>query len=424
MCFLMRIELPYGKKKVDFEIEKDQLLKVLKPSEIPPSKSPELEVESSLKNPIEGPTIEELSPKGKTIAIAVDDMTRVTPTHIILPTLLRLLEKYGARKEDIKIIIALGTHRSMDQKEMEEKYGEEIVESYEVINHEYEDKSELEYLGNIVEDVPVWINKEYLKADIRIATGNLIPHFNAGWGAGAKILLPGLAGEETVGRMHIHSSITNPNALGLVENPTREIIDAFAEKVGIHMLINTAINRNKEIVKVFSGHFIKAHRVGIEFAKKIYGVKTPKKADVTISSSHPADIEFWQGQKGIFSADLATKDGGSIILLTPCPEGIAVMHPKILDYSQNSYEDLKKISKSRDVEDLVGLAISICLAYVRKKHPIYIVSDCLINEEVGKLGLKKSESIEEAIEIIARDQGSNLKYNILTYGGETYPIVD
>ncbi len=420
----MRIELPYGKKKVDFEIEKDQLLKVLKPSEIPPSKSPELEVESSLKNPIEGPTIEELSPKGKTIAIAVDDITRVTPTHIILPTLLRLLEKSGAKKEDIKIIIALGTHRSMDQKEMKEKYGEEIVERYEVINHEYEDKSELEYLGNIVEDVPVWINKDYLKADIRIATGNLIPHFNAGWGAGAKILLPGLAGEETVGRMHIHSSITNPNALGLVENATREIIDAFAEKVGIHMLINTAINRNKEIVKVFSGHFIKAHREGVEFAKKIYGVKVPEKADVTISSSHPADIEFWQGQKGIFSADLSTKDGGSIILLTPCPEGIAVVHPKILDYLQNSYEDLKKISRSRDIEDLVGLAISICLAYVREKHPIYIVSDCLINEEVEKMGFKKSESIEEAMEIATKNQGSNLKYNILTYGGETYPIVE
>jgi nickel-dependent lactate racemase len=419
----MWIELSYGKKKVDFEIEKDQLLKVLTPSEIPPSKSPELEVESSLKNPIEGPTIEELSPKGKTIAIAVDDMTRVTPTHIILPTLLSFLEKSGAKKEDIKIIIALGTHRSMDRKEMKEKYGEEIVERYEVINHEFEDQSELEYLGNIVEDVPVWINKNYLKADIRIATGNLIPHFNAGWGAGAKILLPGLAGEETVGRMHIHSSITNPNALGLIENPTREIIDAFAEKVGIHLLINTAINRNKEIVKVFSGHFKKAHREGVEFAKKIYGVEVPEKADVTISSSHPADIEFWQGQKGIFSADLATKDGGEIILLTPCPEGISVMHPKILDYLENSYKDLKKISRLRDIEDPVGLAISICLAYEREKHPIYIVSECLTNEEVGKMGFIKSGSIEEAMEVITKNQGSNLKYNILTYGGETYPIV-
>jgi len=100
------------------------------------------------------------------------------------------------------------------------------------------------------------------------------------------------------------------------------------------------------------------------------------------------------------------------------------MHPKILDYLQNSYEDLKKISRSRDIEDPVGLAISICLAYVREKHPIYIVSDCLTNEEVGKMGFKKSESIEEAMEIITKNQGSNLKYNILTYGGETYPIVE
>ena len=420
----MRAELAYGKDKVEFEIDEERVLSVISPSEIPPSKNPELEVEKALKNPIEGPSVKELSMRGKSIAIAVDDMTRVTPTDVLLPPMLRLLENTGARREDIKIIIALGTHRPMEEEEMKEKYGADVVERYEVINHAFDEESELEYLGNIVEDVPVWINKEYLKADIKIATGNLIPHFDIGWGAGAKILLPGLSGEETVGRMHIFSSITNPNALGEIETPSRQIIEEFAKKVGIHLSVNTAINRNKEIVKVFAGHFIKAHREGVEFAKKIYGVKIPGQADITISSSHPADIEFWQGQKGIFSADLATKVGGGIILLTPCPEGVAVMHPKILDYLQYSFEELKEMGKSRDLEDPVGLAISISLAYEREKHPIHIVSDGISDEEVAKMGFQKSKNIEEGLEVLSRDYNSNSKFNILTYGGETYPILE
>jgi nickel-dependent lactate racemase len=176
----MLLEVPYGKSKVRFEVSDERILSVITPSDVAPSPDPELEVIKALKAPVEGPTIEELSPKGKTVAIAVDDVTRVTPTHLLLQPLLRLLEDAGARKEDIRIVIALGTHRRMTEEEMKEKYGAETVEEYEVINHAFDDESQLKYIGNIAGDVPVWINRDYINADIRIATGNLIPHFNAG----------------------------------------------------------------------------------------------------------------------------------------------------------------------------------------------------------------------------------------------------
>lgn len=419
----MLVEIPYGKSKVEFEVDDDHILSVITPSDMAPSPDPELEVINALKNPIEGPTIEELSPKGKTVAIAVDDITRVTPTHILLPPLLRLLEEAGARKEDIRIVIALGTHRRMTDQEMKEKYGAEIVEEYEVINHAFDDESQLKYVGNVAGDVPVWINRAYINADIRIATGNLIPHFNAGWGAGAKILLPGLAGEETVGRMHVHSAMTTLNGLGMEENQTRKLIDAFAEKVGIHLLVNTAITRNREIVKVFAGHFVKAHRKGIAFAKGIYGVKASGMADITISSSYPADIEFWQGEKGLFSADLATKSGGTIIELTPCPEGVSVMHPMWIEYLQHSFEDLKKLYEAGDVEDFVALGVALNVVYVKEKHPIYIISDGITDKEAEKMGFRKFKDVNEALENASRSHGSKFKINILTHGGETYPII-
>ncbi|MHA2358419.1 MAG: lactate racemase domain-containing protein, partial [Candidatus Heimdallarchaeaceae archaeon] len=107
----MHLEIPYGERRINFELDDRRVMKIVNPSEISPSLNPMLEVENALKNPIQGQRIDELSPKGKSIAIAVDDVTRVTPTHIILPPILRSLESAGANRKDIKIIIALGTHR-------------------------------------------------------------------------------------------------------------------------------------------------------------------------------------------------------------------------------------------------------------------------------------------------------------------------
>jgi len=419
----MNIEIPYGEKKVEFELDKKRLLSIMTPLETIPSENPILEIEKVLKNPVDAPSIEELSPKGKTIAIAVDDVTRTTPTHLLLPSMLSLLQKAGAERNNIKIIIGLGTHREMTNQEMRDKYGAEIIEQYEVINHTFNEQSELMYVGKIADDIPVWINKEYLKADIRIVTGNLIPHFNAGWAAGAKILLPGLAGEETVGRMHIHSATTTPNGLGMEDNQTRQLIDKFAEKIGIHLLINTAITRKKEIVSVFAGHFSKAHRRGINFAKKIYGVEALGLADITISSSHPADIEFWQGLKGLFSADLATKMNGGIIELTPCPEGISVMHPKWIDFLQYNTKELKEMFNAKEIEDFVALGLALNVAHVREKHPICVVSEGISSKDAKKMGFQKFKRIEEAVEYLSSISDIKSKINILTHGGETYPVI-
>ncbi len=419
----MQIEIPYGNKTINFNLDDGRINEIIKPMDISPSKNPELEIEYGLKNPIGSPTIEELSPKGKKIAIAVDDITRVTPTRLILPPLTKLLRKAGANKDDIKIVIALGTHRKMTDEEIKEKYGSQIIEDYEVINHAYDDESELKYVGKIGDDVPVWINKEYLNSDIRIATGNLIPHFNAGWAGGAKILLPGLAGEETVGRMHVHSATTTPNGLGMDDNPTRQLIDAFAEKIGIHMLVNTAITRQREIVKVFAGHFIKAHRKGLELAKKIYGVKISGATDITVVSSYPADIEFWQGLKGLFSADIATKIDGEIIEITPCPEGISMAHPKWIDYLQYGTKELKEMYDAGDVEDFVALGLALNVAHIKGKHPIYMISDGISDKDAEKIGFNKFKNLQEAFDYVMNLYGEDAKVNILPYGGETYPIL-
>jgi nickel-dependent lactate racemase len=176
-------------------------------------------------------------------------------------------------------------------------------------------------------------------------------------------------------------------------------------------------------VKVFAGHFAKAHRKGVDFAKRVYGVAATGQADITISSSYPADIDYWQGQKGLFSADLTTKAGGGIVELAPCPEGVCVMHPKWIEYLQHDTVELKKMYKDGGVEDLVALGLALNVVHVREKHPVCIVSDGISHKEAAKMGFQKFKTIEEAVEVFSRHYGSDSRINIVTHGGETYPII-
>jgi nickel-dependent lactate racemase len=324
----------------------------------------------------------------------------------------------------IKVFVALGTHRKMTQDEMNQKYGDELGERYEVINHDCSDKSHLKYFGTIENDLPVWINKEFAECDVRIATGNVIPHFNAGWGAGAKTLFPGLAGNETVGRMHVLSALTSPNGLGMDQNRTRELIEAFADKIGLHLVVNTVLNRDRKIVRVFAGHFVKAHRAAIDLARRIYGVKARGLADITITSSYPADIEFWQGLKGLFSADLCTRPGGSIIELTPCPEGIAVKHSKWIEYLDLGTDELKELYRSEKDEDFVAMGLALNVAAIRERHEVGLITDGIADHEVERMHFRKFRSVEDALVYFSQKHGQDSLVNVLKYGGETFPIIE
>lgn len=419
----MRISLPYGNEKIEFDVLDSRIIKIISPTDIGAVSDPSQEVWGAIESPINSSSLVDAVHKGDKVSIVCDDITRATPTETLIPPVLSALKSAGVKKDSIQLIIALGTHRKMTDSEMKEKYGEEILEEYKVVNHMYDDHNELSEKGEIRKGLPIWINKRYLESTFRITVGNIIPHMNAGWSGGAKSLLPGLAGEETVGLMHIESARTVPNALGMAENPTRKIIDAYAEGVGLNMIINTVLNREREIVKVFAGHYVNAHRTGIAESKRIYEVNVPELADIVISSSHPADIEFWQGEKGLFSADLAVKDNGGIILVTPCPEGVSVKHPKWIDILAHEPAEIEEMIQRDEVGDLVAAGLGLSLAKIREPHKICIVSAGISRRDAEKMHFEKFSTVEEALSHLTQVYGKDSKISIMTHGGDIYPTI-
>lgn len=423
----VEITLPYGEKTITFNIPRRNFYAFLEPKETHGIRSREeiaKLVQEKLRNPIGTKPLHQLVKSGDKVVIVADDITRPTPTNAILPPLLNELNNAGIPDEDITVVIALGTHRYMTDKEIEIKFGKEVVERVQVINHEWKDPRNLLYLGSSSKGTPIIVNKIVAEADFKIGVGNIVPHHIPGFAGGGKIIAPGVVSSETVASFHMLSVRTRRHWLGIARNPVRELINEIARKAGMHTILNTTLNAKKEVVDLFFGDLEEAFYKGVERSREIYGVKAPGKADIVVISSYPCDIEFWQAHKALYPADILVKDGGTIIVVTPCPEGVAVTHPEIFDLMKMTPEEVDKAINLGQVSDVVAASLAIAWGNVRKRADIVIVSDGISREDAEKLGFGYAENIDNAIENALRKHGNDSRIIAVPHGCDTLPIIE
>ncbi|MEM3587675.1 MAG: lactate racemase domain-containing protein, partial [Candidatus Jordarchaeaceae archaeon] len=169
----MRIALPYGAKEtVTLEVPDQNVYFIADRGKAPALKDPIGTLRKFLKNPIGGPTLQEAVGHEDKVVIVGDDITRPTPQNIILPVLLDELNSAGVPDDNIQVIIALATHREMSEKEIKEKYGDEVVERVPVINH---DLRKCINMGRTETGIPISVNKDVCNADFVIGVGNIVP---------------------------------------------------------------------------------------------------------------------------------------------------------------------------------------------------------------------------------------------------------
>ena len=416
--FKITFEVPYGKGCKAAEIRKKNLLFITSPLDRFRLPEDKVEITRSLSNPVDCIPISNMSIRGKKVVVIGDDITRSTPVSTIVPSLITELQKSGLKQEDLKIVIALGTHRPMNRSEVKAKYGE-VVERAEVVNHNFTDKEELVFLGKTRQGTPIWINREVCEADVRIGIGDIVPHNLAGWTGGAKIIQPGASGEETTAHTHLISARYDPkDLLGKAENPMRHEMEEVAKSVGLDMIVNTVLNRKGKIIKVFTGNYIKAHREGVKLAEKIYCYTAPSKADIVVASSYPMDIDYWVAAKGIVSGYLALKAGGTIILVTPCREGVSAgnVHTETFkELGKYSYDILEQEMKKGNVRDFIAASVIMVLARIKEKAKVIVVSEGLTDRMCEWLGVTKMDDLQEALTESFARYGSSAKVAVLTH---------
>lgn len=404
----MQIDIPYGSESLRLDIEKKNLVQVLRPNKS--RAMGEKEIASALRNPTGTKKLREMAKRCKKVAVVIDDNTRLTPVNLILPLVLDELRAAGV--DDVVAVVALGTHRPMNKREIAEKVGDIGVP---VLNHDCDDTA---YCGK-ADRWEVWLNKEVLDADFRICIGSIVPHCIIGWSGGAKMILPGVAGRKSIEGFHLEFARDARNTLGVVETPLRKKMESFVRGVGLQFIVNAVLNGEDKIVKMAAGDFVKAHRAGVDAARKVFEVWARAKSDIVIVSSFPADLEFWQAAKAVFSGGILAKDGGTLVLLTPCAEGVSRTHASFAE----QIGARMKLGDVAEQKDAISASTAYRIGKVKERVDISLVSEGITDREAEKMGFEYFDSTEDALRDAYGKHGKNAKVSVITHGGEIFPRI-
>ncbi len=413
-----------GKNEIDTVIPENRLYFNLDLKDSTKLNGIENEIAKILKHPIGTPSLSEIVKGKKNIVILADDYTRLTPANIIIPIVLNELNKSGISDSMITIVIAAGSHKLMSESQIQKKFGEEVISRVKIHQHKYLDENNLLHYGKTKRGTNIWINKEVVESDFRIAIGTIFPHHPTGWSGGAKMLLPGVAGKETIAQMHLLGA--TEQRLGETLTPCREEMEEFANKTNLEFIINVILNNKGEVVYITAGDFIKAHREGIKLAHKVCAVPFKKKADITISSTYPVNYDLFQADKGLFSAEITTKKNGEILLISGFKEGIASSHTELIELANLKDENIWNIVRNDSQNhDLLACAEVLYLNHIKNKFKTYIVTSDLTEDAVKNIGLNYLNPIylQEYID-------NNIKKNpeigigIINQSTEVLPVID
>jgi nickel-dependent lactate racemase len=284
--------------------------------------------------------IREKSPRRT--AIIVNDMTRSTPSQLLLPLFLEALHAENIPPEAITIVIACGTHRPMTLTEVEGILGHEVATRYHIENHDC-DSSDLECLGSLPTGNELWVNHTVATADLRLAIGEILFHYYAGFAGGRKSLLPGTTGRHTT--MRNHALMLQPGSgIGrLADNPVHHEMLAALDLCPLHFIINVILDHHKRMIHAVAGDPVAAWQEGVREFSRWNSVPIPHPVEVVLASAggYPKDINLYQAHKALEMAAAAVKENGTLVLFADCEEGLG--HPVFAETATQglSYDELR-----------------------------------------------------------------------------------
>jgi nickel-dependent lactate racemase len=280
------------------------------------------EIVDAVRTPVESPPLRTLADGADTAVIAVDDISRPTPMRDVLPALLRELSAIPEGR--ITVLIALGAHRPMVRSELESKLGPDILGRLNVEQHHpYEN---LVDLGRSKRGTPVRLNRTFHDAAVKVTVGCVLPHPYMGYGGGAKMVVPGLAGIDTLQANHQPAVTGITGGLCDPESEARRDIEDIALAVGLRFSCNAVVNARREIAALFCGHVVASHRVAATACRAMYTtVAKSAPYDVVCLNAYPKDTELLQAGNTLNCYRSAkrplVREGGTIVVTAACSTG-------------------------------------------------------------------------------------------------------
>ena len=421
----MPVWLAYGKTGLKVDLPDDRRVVVIEPRYLHGLTDPSAALLDALRHPMATrPLREQVSPTDK-VGIIFSDITRATPHKLIIPAILKELEDLP--KDNIILFCALGTHRPNTDAELRSMLGDDLVDGFHIVQNDAFDPSTQVRTGLTSLGHEVWLNRQVTECDFKILTGFIEPHFFAGFSAGGKLLMPGMAGQRTVLGNHDAENIGHPNAAwGVTQgNPIWEEVREVALQSGPLFLVNVTLNKDREITGVFAGDLDTAHAAGCEYVRENAMVAVPEPFDIVITSNsgYPLDLNLYQAVKGMSAAAQVVKDGGAILIAAECWDGIPDhgLYGKLLREASSPKQLLDRICSPGFLEqDQWQAQIQ---AKVQLKADVYVYSDYLSDEQIVSTLLKPCRSIENTLSQLLDRYGPQATICVLPEGPQTIPYI-
>jgi nickel-dependent lactate racemase len=415
----MKVSLAYGRASLEVVLPERNVVKVLKYEPIPPLDLPEAVLLGSLHVPVNSPPLSELAFGKKSACVVISDITRPVPNRVILPPILETLETAGIPREKIVILVGTGLHRPSTSGEKIEMCGNMIVENYRIEDHHAENQEEHVFLGESPRGVPVWIDRRYMEAELKILTGLIEPHFMAGFSGGRKAICPGIAGKETIAQWHTPRFLEHENAVAgtLKNNPVHEENTWIAQKAGCDFIVNVVLNSDRKILSMTSGDMLSAFERGVETAEKLVTDTVPQPVDVVVTSAagYPLDLTWYQTVKGIVGALEIVKQGGTVIVASSCAEGTGCRE---FDQIAEKFPSMDLFLNAIIKEEfyLVNQWQMEELGKVLRKARVVVVTDGLSPELLRRFYVETSPTVEAAVEDAVKRYGPQTTIAVLPEG--------
>ena len=413
----MKLEFGYGKTVQTVEVPEKNLMAVLTANPMDHQRRGAEAVRWALEHPIGSPRLRELAKPGQKVVIVTSDISRPLPSYDVLPSVLDELYAGGVKREDITVVLALGSHRHHTEEEQRRLVGERCWSEVRVEDSTPEDCVSM---GVTSRGTPVDISRTVAEADFRICLGNIEFHYFAGYSGGAKAIMPGCSTPEAIQRNHSMMVSEDACAGRLAGNPIRLDIEEAVTFCPVDFIVNAVLDEHKHIVYAVAGDVTKAHREGCAYLDRMYRKPIPHRADIVLVSQGgaPKDANLYQTQKALDNAKHAVKKGGTIIVIGACNEGLgSAKFEEWLTQSPSAHSMVERIGRDFQLGGHKAAAIGMVLENAR----IDLVSE-MEDDFVRSIFLNPQPSAQRAFDEAMERYGADATVIAMPFGGATLPM--
>jgi len=426
---IMQVTMSYGRQGLILTFPNDWQVDVVNKKVMPVLDDPQKRVAEALNNPVGCRPLKEEARDKKSACILICDITRPVPNELLLPQIIRELMAGGMEAARIKVLVATGLHRPNKGDELRELVGDDwVMKTVSVENHLARNDEDHLDLGLTKKGTRVKIDKRFVKAELRIVTGLVEPHFMAGYSGGRKVITPGVAHQDTISRLHTALFLEHPGAANCVldGNPLHEEQLEVVDMLGGALSVNTVITEQRELSFVNFGEIKQSHLKAVEHARLYTETTLPQAYQTVITSNagYPLDKTFYQTVKGMVGAMEIVKPGGDIFIVSEISEGFGspeyrLAQKRLMELGAENF--LREI-KTRDRADIDEWETEKLLKPMRKGL-VRLFTQGLTPEEERLTGIEVINDLAKFNQAVRKSGNKEKRVVVIPEGPYIIPFI-